>query len=157
MAVEIERKYLVAGAGWRRLAGPGKAIRQGFLCARKGRAVRVRVSGGKAKIAIKGAGKGIERLEYEYAIPVEDAREMLDRLCLGTVVVKTRYCVEHRGRIWEIDVFEEANAGLVLAEVELGTADESIEVPDWAGPEVSDDERYYNAYLARHPFTTWPG
>jgi adenylate cyclase len=155
MAVEIERKFLVTGAGWRQLAGAGKAIRQGFLCAERDRAVRVRVSDGQAKIAIKGAGKGIERLEYEYVIPVDDAHEMLGRLCLGTVVAKTRYCVEHDGRVWEIDVFEDANAGLVLAEVELNAADETIDVPDWAGPEVSEDERYYNAYLARYPFETW--
>lgn len=122
MPVEIERKLLATGAGWRPLAGAGTAIRQELVCAESDRAVDVRFSVGQAKIAIKGAGKGIERLEYEYAIPVEDAREMLDRLCLGTVVVKTRYCVEHDGRVWGIDVFEEADACLVLAEVELNKA-----------------------------------
>lgn len=155
MATEIERKFLVSDESWREVADKGTVIVQGYLCAERDRTVRVRLTGGNARLTIKGAGEGIARSEYEYDIPGRDAREMLDRLCVGTSIAKTRYRVAHFGHIWEVDVFEGANAGLVLAEIELGSTDESFELPDWAGAEVSEDERYYNAYLSRHPFTQW--
>ncbi|MGK7296102.1 MAG: CYTH domain-containing protein [Candidatus Wenzhouxiangella sp. M2_3B_020] len=155
MTKEIERKFLVATGDWRQSADAGTAMRQGYLCVGDDCTVRVRLAGDVARLTIKGASEGITRSEYEYEIPERDAREMLDSLCVGTPVVKTRYRVDHAGKVWEIDVFEGANAGLVLAEVELGSENESVEVPDWAGREVSDDERYYNAYLARHPFDSW--
>lgn len=156
MATEIERKFLVSGEGWRKQADAGEAIEQGYLCAEKRRTVRVRLTASGAKLTIKGAGEGIARSEYEYDIPGRDAREMLDALCTGVPIAKTRYRVEHRGHTWEIDVFEGANAGLVLAEVELGSVDEAVDLPGWAGREVSEDERYFNAYLTRHPFENWP-
>ena len=155
MAIEIERKFLVVGNGWRDSADTGTAMRQGYLCADKERTVRVRLTDNTAKLTIKGPTDGIARSEYEYDIPERDAREMLAELCAHTPIAKTRYRVEHGDHLWEVDVFEGANAGLVLAEVELGSAGEAVELPDWAGEEVSDDERYYNAYLTRHPFGSW--
>lgn len=155
MAKEIERKFLVTSEDWKTDAGAGTAMRQGYLCLEGDRTVRVRLTDDSAKLTIKGARQGISRSEYEYGIPEDDAREMLDSLCRGTPIVKTRYRVEHGGHTWEVDVFEAANEGLVLAEVELDSEDETVELPDWAGREVTDDERYYNAFLARQPFGSW--
>ncbi|NBB92611.1 MAG: CYTH domain-containing protein [Gammaproteobacteria bacterium] len=155
MATEIERKFLVSGESWRQHADAGTAIRQGYLCAEKDRTVRLRLTATGATLTIKGAGAGIARSEYEYAIPRKDGQEMLDTLCVGAPIAKTRYRVEYSGHVWEIDLFEGANAGLVLAEVELDSADEAVDLPGWAGREVSEDERYYNAYLTRHPFGSW--
>lgn len=155
MAMEIERKFLVGSEAWREKADAGTTMRQGYLCADEDRAVRVRLMGHSAKLTIKGPSEGISRSEYEYDIPAGDAREMLEALCIGTPIAKTRYRVEHGGHVWEVDVFEGDNAGLVLAEVELTSANESVDVPGWAGEEVSEDERYFNAYLTRHPFSSW--
>jgi adenylate cyclase len=155
VATEIERKFVVVDDGWKRDADAGTPMRQGYLCADEARSVRVRLTDREAKLTIKGAGEGIARSEYEYEIPERDAREMLDALCVGTPIAKTRYTLERDGRVWEIDVFEDDNAGLVLAEIELDDEDETVDVPDWAGREVSEDERYYNAYLTRYPFSEW--
>jgi len=157
--IEIERKYLVTGDGWR-TGEPGVEVRQGFLCASgSGPTVRVRsVSGAgiepRGVITVKGPTRGISREEYEYEIPVADAEAMLG-LCTGSVVRKTRYRIPHAGLVWEVDVFHGDNAGLVLAEVELDATDQEVQPPDWVGEEVSSDPRYFNAYLSRHPFTTW--
>ena len=159
--VEIERKYLVASDGWRS-EDPGVEVRQGFLSAGGGATVRVRSVFGdditpRGVVTIKGPTVGISREEYEYEIPVADAEAMLARLCLGSVVRKTRYRIPHRGLTWEVDVFYDDNQGLVLAEVELDSVDQPVDPPDWVGAEVSDDPRYFNVYLALHPYTTWPG
>lgn len=156
MAKEIERKFLVAGEAWREKADSGTTMSQGYLCTHKARTVRVRLTDSAAKLTIKGASAGISRSEYEYDIPRQDAREMLDELCMDTPIAKTRYRLEHGGHIWEVDVFDGANAGLVLAEVELSSVHETVERPGWLGREVSDDERYFNSYLSRHPFSRWP-
>jgi adenylate cyclase len=156
MPLEIERKYLVRNDGWRR-PGNGIRYRQGYLSTDPGRNVRVRAGAGKGFITIKGLTVNAARPEYEYPIPVEDAEELLDTLCLKPIIEKTRYTVEHAGLLWEIDVFEGENAGLVIAEVELAGADQRIVLPDWVGQEVTDDPRYYNASLISHPFTTWGG
>ncbi len=153
MGIEIERKFLVKDDSWKRAADAGVSCKQGYLVAEEQKAVRVRVIGDEAFLTIKGATSGISRSEFEYAVPVNEAEEML-ALC-GEVVEKTRYFIEHAGRTWELDVFEGANAGLVMAEIELESEDQSFELPGWAGEEVSGDVRYYNAYLSRHPFTTW--
>jgi adenylate cyclase len=155
MATEIERKFVVVGDGWKRDADSGTTMRQGYLCADEKRSVRVRLADREAKLTIKGASEGNARSEYEYEIPERDAREMLDALGVGTPIAKTRYTLERDGRVWEIDVFEDDNAGLVLAEVELDDENETVTVPDWAGKEVTADPRYYNAYLTRHPFCSW--
>jgi adenylate cyclase len=154
MPLEIERKYLVRNDSWR-TQGKGTRYRQGYLSTEPARNVRVRVGADRGFITVKGLTVNMARPEYEYAIPVEDANEMLDTLCLKPIIEKVRYTVEHAGLLWEIDEFEGENAGLVIAEVELAGADQAIRLPDWIGEEVTDDARYYNASLIANPFTTW--
>jgi CYTH domain-containing protein len=154
MAVEIERKFLVRGDGWRSLA-PGIVYRQGYITSGRGRTVRVRIAGNKAYLTIKGAPTGISRSEFEYPIPIADAEEMLRTLCDRPLIEKIRYRIEHVGLIWEVDEFLGENQGLVIAEVELTDPNQLIDLPDWIGPEVSENPRYFNAYLAKHPFSTW--
>ncbi len=153
MGIEIERKFLVKDDLWKEFADPPVSCYQGYLSADKEKTVRVRIIGDQAYLTVKGVTTGLTRAEFEYEIPVSDAQDLLE-LC-GDVVQKTRALVRHQGMIWEIDVFEGSNDGLVLAEVELDTEDQPIELPSWVGLEVSDDKRYYNACLAKHPFTTW--
>jgi len=154
MPVEIERKFLVNGDTWRGL-GPGARYRQGYLSVEPGRTVRVRLADDSAWLTIKGRSEGMARAEYEYPIPVADAAEMLDTLCIHPLIEKVRYCIEHAGHTWEVDEFSGDNTGLVLAEVELAAADEAVELPAWAGREVTDDQRYYNASLQLHPYREW--
>ena len=154
MPIEIERKFLVIGDSWRQGAA-GIQFRQGYLCTDPERTVRVRLAGEAGTLTIKGKTEGISRAEFEYLIPADEAAELLDRLCLRPLIEKTRFRVEHAGRTWEIDEFFGVNEGLVLAEVELESADAQPELPPWAGQEVSDDPRYYNASLVQYPFSTW--
>lgn len=155
MGIEIERKFLVTGDGWRDAAEPGRRMRQGYLGRLEKASVRVRQADDAAWLNIKGATLGIQRREYEYEIPLADAREMLDELCTGDLIEKVRHDVPYAGHVWEVDVFEGANAGLVVAEIELSAADEPFERPDWLGDEVSDDPRYYNVCLVEHPWRDW--
>ena len=155
MQIEIERKFLLKNDDWRKGAS-GILYRQGYLCTDPERTVRVRIGGDTAILAIKGGGDGIARAEFEYPLPMEDAAHLLDRLCLQPLVEKYRYRVPFAGLTWEIDEFLGTNAGLLLAEVELERVDQPVPLPPWAGAEVTGDPRYYNAYLARHPYTTWP-
>jgi adenylate cyclase len=113
--------------------------------------VRVRVKGEKAWITIKGTTIGASRPEFEYPIPLGDATFMLDCLCEKPLIEKTRYLVKGDGCVFEIDEFDAENAGLVLVEVELGSEDQAVELPDWVGEEVTDDPRFYNSNLARNP------
>lgn len=154
MAVEIERKFLLQGDGWRGLAS-GKHYRQGYLSTVAARTVRVRVIEDSGYLTIKGATSNATRAEYEYVIPVEDAHAMLDTLCERPLIEKTRYRIEHQGMIWEVDEFAGENAGLLLAEVELDSADQAIALPDWVGKEVTGEPRYYNANLIANPFSQW--
>jgi adenylate cyclase len=154
MPLEIERKFLVTNDGWRPPGG-GVRYRQGYLSTDPGRSVRIRSGAGKGFITIKGLTVNRTRPEYEYPIPVQDADALLDTLCLEPIIEKTRFFIEHAGLRWEVDEFEGVNAGLVIAEVELGAADQHIQLPDWAGEEVTDDPRYYNASLIEHPYSTW--
>ena len=154
MGKEIERKFLVADEGWR-TGSEGVRYAQGYLAVGPPVAVRVRVGGGKAALNVKKATLDIVRDEFEYPIPLEDAEAMLAHLCEGRIIEKTRYKVPFAGQVWEIDVFEGANVGLVLAEVELRDRDEEIERPPWVGDEVSGDARYLNTGLSRHPYTQW--
>jgi adenylate cyclase len=154
MPLEIERKYLVRNNRWR-MPGKGTRYRQGYLSTEAARNVRVRVAAGRGFITVKGLTVNITRPEYEYPIPVEDANEMLDTLCLKPIIEKVRYLIEHAGLLWEVDEFEGENAGLVIAEVELARADQTVILPDWIGEEVTDDARYHNASLIANPFTTW--
>jgi adenylate cyclase len=171
MAVEIERKFLVRD-GWRELAVSslsGKLYRQGYLTSvRDGSrcTVRVRVAGEQGYLTIKGATSDISRAEYEYAIPVTEATELLDTLCQCPLIEKTRYRVPYQSLqdagqklsptlVWEIDEFAGENQGLVVAEIELPAADHPLELPDWIGAEVSGDPRYFNASLVEYPFCEW--
>jgi adenylate cyclase len=154
MGVEIERKFLVQ-PGWKPQS-QGIAYMQGYLYAGgSGPAVRVRIGGNMAFLTIKGPAEGLARLEFEYAIPLEDARHMLQSLAGDRVIEKTRYLVEHQGHTWEVDVFGGRNSGLVVAEVEIVHPDEPVVVPDWVAREVSHDHRYSNAYLCMHPWLEW--
>lgn len=154
MPTEIERKFLVTGDTWRSLA-TGVRYSQGYITANPSRTVRVRVMGEQAYLTIKGATRGISRAEYEYAIPVSDALEILQTLCDPPLIEKTRYRIALAGLVWEVDEFAGENQGLIMAEVELQDANQAIDLPDWIGLEVSDDPRYYNSNLAKHPFRRW--
>lgn len=147
MPLEIERKFQVVNDGWRAGAlGPGLALRQGYLAQHP--VVRVRVAGPEAFLTIKGPGL-LERAEFEYAIPPADAEAMLATLCAPPVIEKTRTRVAHDGLVWEVDVFGGHLAGLVLAEVELPSAEATVSLPDWVGREVTGDARFQNNALAR--------
>ena len=155
MAVEIERKFLVVGDQWRSAVTSSTRIVQGYLASTPDVTVRVRVRGDRGYLTIKGRTSGISRSEFEFAIPADDAEAMLGELATGPVVEKTRHLIDVDGHIWELDVFAGANEGLVMAEVELQSVGESFRRPDWAGDEVSDDPRYYNVNLAKHPYSRW--
>jgi len=154
MAQEIERKFLLADDSWKP-AAQGVRYRQGYLCTDKERTVRVRVVGERGLLTVKGMTRGISRAEYEYDIPLQDATQLLDDLCLRPLIEKTRYRVTHGDLTWEIDEFHGENAGLVVAEVELASADQDVPMPDWVGEEVSGDPRYFNSNLGRHPYSRW--
>lgn len=157
---EIERKFLVRDHTWRE-RGQGLRCRQGYVVFGPPVSVRVRVLGEQGYLTLKravesapGSGAAIERTEFEYGIPRDEAEHMLETLCSGTID-KTRYRVEHAGRTWEIDEFHGANEGLVVAEVELESADAPIDKAPWVGEDVSRDPRYLNVNLARHPYRDW--
>ncbi|MDE6272786.1 MAG: CYTH domain-containing protein [Muribaculaceae bacterium] len=144
---EIERKYMVISDSYKDLAINRFEIKQWYLSRDKNRIVRVRIRDKAAFLTIKGATYGIERDEFEYRIPVEDALSMLP-LADGRVIEKTRYIVDYSGHKWEVDEFHGSHQGLVLAEIELESADEAFDLPHFAGKEVSDDPRYFNSSLA---------
>ncbi len=153
MGIEIERKFRVVGDDWR--LAPAVATAQGYLNRDKQRTVRVRIAQDAAWLTVKGASRGASRAEFEYAIPVADAEQLL-ALCDGPLVRKLRRVVQHAGATWEIDEFQGDNAGLVVAEIELASEDETFEAPPWLGAEVTHDARYFNSNLATAPFSTWP-
>jgi adenylate cyclase len=154
MGVEIERKFLLRGDAWRELGEP-VLLRQGYLSSHKERVVRVRIEGGQGVLTIKGRTVGMTRGEWEYPIPLDEAAELLDGLCERPLIEKYRRRIAVGPHVWEVDEFLGANAGLVVAEIELASEDEAFERPDWIGEEVSDDVRYLNANLIRHPFSAW--
>lgn len=156
MGVEIERKFLVDGDGWREGVARSVPMRQGYLAGPPGArcSVRVRVAGSEAFLNIKSLARGIVRDEYEYALPPDDAARMLETLA-GDVVAKLRHHVVVDGYLFEVDEFEGANAGLVVAEIELATVDAAFPRPTWLGREVSRLERYYNQNLAQRPYARW--
>lgn len=155
MGNEIERKFLVKSNRWREEVASSLSLRQGYLLRGTGTAIRVRVQDGRAELNIKSTQDGIHRLEFEYQIPLEDGEELLDRIALPPLIEKTRHLVRRGDHVWEIDEFFGANAGLIVAEIELASADEAFDRPDWLGREVSTDPRYYNSSLSEHPFCTW--
>lgn len=155
MATEIERKFLVISDSWRARVTDSAYYRQGYLANTGEVSVRVRVARGTGYLNIKSATLGVRRQEFEYVIPLDEAMAMLDGLCSGPLIEKTRYLVPQGGHTWEVDVFEGDNAGLVVAEIELGAEDEVFELPEWVGAEVSHDPRYYNVCLVSHPYKEW--
>lgn len=159
MGIEIERKFLLLHEGWKDFATGSEEYRQGYLSRQEQASVRVRLAKDQAFLNIKAlmeldnATSGMVRHEYEYPIPLEDAKELLG-LCESTIE-KTRYWVPYEGYIWEIDCFYGDNEGLVVAEIELSTPDEVFSLPPWVGKEVTDDRRYYNVELIKNPYKQW--
>ncbi len=148
MGKEIERKFLVCNDSYVGMAGDSCDIKQGYLSVVPEATVRVRTFGQRAYLTVKGKNKGIIRDEWEYEIPYSDACEMLARCCGDNVLEKTRYIVPWHGRVWEVDVFRGRLAGLVMAEVELPATGTEVDLPPFAGREVSGDPRYYNSALS---------
>ena len=164
MAEEIERKFKLISDEWRSLSIRSLKIQQGYLQsgvkADQASSIRIRIEEVdsnqiKATINVKSAEMSVHRMEYEYSIPISDARMMLDTLCEKPVLVKTRFLVPYANHLWELDIFEGDNAGLEIAEVELKNINEQVEIPDWIGQEVSDDPRYYNNHLLVQPYKLW--
>ena len=154
MAIEIEKKFLVSGEDLKE-GSSSKIYYQGYLCSGSGQTVRVRIAGDQAFLTIKGKHTNISRLEFEYSIPLEDARILLDEVCEQPIIHKRRFLKKHEGFTWEIDEFYGENQGLVLAEIELESEDQEFSRPDWLGEEVSHDGRYYNASLRSYPYSRW--
>lgn len=161
MGIEIERKFLVSSDDWRAAAHAVIPMAQGYIndtaamdSGAQKASVRVRIQGDEAYLNIKSRELGHTRQEFEYPVPVNEARELL-ALCVGGLIDKRRYLVQHGGLLWEVDEFLGDNAGLVVAEVELESANQVFAKPDWAGAEVTDELRYYNLALASKPYTQW--
>ncbi len=161
MGIEIERKFLVTDDGWRTAAHAVIPMAQGYIndmaamdSGAQKASVRVRIQGDAAYLNIKSRELGHTRQEFDYPIPVDEARALL-ALCVGGLIDKRRHLVRHGGLLWEVDEFLGDNAGLVVAEVELQHAGQPVDKPDWAGTEVTDQSRYYNLALASHPYTRW--
>ncbi|MBF0328802.1 MAG: CYTH domain-containing protein [Nitrospirae bacterium] len=155
MNKEIERKFLIKDSSWEKSADKGIAYSQGYLCLDEDRTVRIRTDGTIGFLTIKGRAKGITRNEFEYEIPADDAAQILNLLCIKPLIKKVRHLVKYKKHSWEIDVFADENKGLVIAEIELTDENESFELPDWAGTEVTYDARYLNSSLVKHPFSAW--
>ena len=156
MAIEIERKFWIKNKNWKVAANPleGIVIKQGYLNTDKERTVRVRIYGTKAFLTIKGKSVGMTRAEFEYEVPIEDAIELL-QLCNQPIIEKVRYKIHLDNVIWEVDEFEGINEGLILAEVELESEKQKVNIPKWTGKEVTGDIRFYNSSLVNNPFTKW--
>ncbi|RUS67649.1 Inorganic triphosphatase [Saezia sanguinis] len=154
MAKEIERKFLVIGDEWRKLA-KGTHYRQGYLNSAKERTVRIRTIDDKAFLTIKGITVGVTRMEYEYEIPHADCVAMLENLAEKPIIEKSRYKIKDGDVTWEVDEFFGVNQGLIVAEVELKSEDQAFNKPSWVGEEISSDPRYFNSNLVANPYTTW--
>lgn len=155
MAIEIERKFLVRGDTWRAQVRNVSRLRQAYISDTSRASVRVRVKDGEgAHLTVKSYLGGISRKEFEYMIPVEDAEDLL-ALRYGAIVAKTRYDVPFGGFSWQIDVFDDDNEGLILAEVELESEDQAFPPPEWIGEDVTRFQRYFSSELAKRPFRDW--
>lgn len=154
MALEIEHKFLVDVA---KIPVATKTIKmvQGYVPSDPLIAVRVRIEGDVAKLAVKAKKSELTRFEYEYEIPMADAVEMLENVCQKPFIEKVRHIIEHKGHTWEVDFFERENIGLVLAEIEVKSEEEVFELPDWVTREVTDKKEYRNNYLGKHPYKDW--
>jgi len=153
MALEIERKFLVKEGTWPN--EKGTTYRQGYLNSVKERTVRVRVMDDRGYLTVKGIARGAVRVEYEYEIPKTEAEAMLDDLCEKPLIEKMRYKIEFKGLVWEVDEFFGENQGLIVAEVELESEDQTFVKPEWVGEEVTCDSKYFNANLIHYPYSKW--
>jgi adenylate cyclase len=155
MGLEIERKFLVK-ENFNPAGCPSELVVQGYLSTQPDRTVRIRIKGNKGFITIKGESSksGLSRFEWEKEIDVADAKELL-KLCEPHLISKTRHYMQFGNHTFEVDEFHEKNAGLVIAEIELASEDEYFDKPDWLGKEVTNDVRYYNAYLKSNPYKNW--
>ena len=156
MAQEIERKFLVKDSSFKELAFSSSRIAQGYICSSRGRTVRVRIRDEKGYLTIKGpAGEnGLSRYEWEKEIPLDEAQELM-KLCEPGMIDKTRYLVQSGNHVFEVDEFYGENEGLVVAEVELSSENESFEKPDFIGEEVTGIAKFYNSFLMKFPYTKW--
>lgn len=154
MAVEIEKKFLVKSSEWKNL-GSKKFYRQGYLLISKELTIRIRTVENLGFITIKGERSGISRKEFEYQIPVDDALDMINNACEKPIIEKYRTKIKLNDDTWEVDEFVGDNEGLVIAEIELKDENQKIILPDWVGEEVTNDYRYTNSYLVKHPFKYW--
>ena len=155
MATEIERKFLVIDDSWKQNIHRSVSIIQGYLANTERGSIRVRIADDRASLNIKSMTYGITRTEFEYSIPFDDAEKLMHDFCMQPLIEKVRYFIRKDNHTWEIDVFEGANSGLVIAEIELTDTEETFRKPDWAGADVSEDPRYYNISLLAHPYTSW--
>ena len=153
-SLEIERKFLVINSNYKN-GITGQYYCQGYISDAAERVVRVRIAEDIAFLTIKGKGEGITRPEFEYEIPLPDARFLLDNLCLHPLIEKLRYKIHVNELTWEVDEFLGENEGLVIAEIELPSENYPITLPDWVGEEVSFDERFYNVNLIKNPYRNW--
>lgn len=155
VGVEIERKFLVRGEGWRDEVEASIPMDQGYLSTTPEHTIRVRQQGEEAVLTIKGPARGLVRPEFEVGLEQEMARDLLAQFCQGRRLKKVRHLIRRGSDLWEVDVFEGENQGLVVAEIELRRPDQEVELPEWVGEEVTGDPRYYNARLVEVPFTQW--
>ncbi|MBQ7941960.1 MAG: CYTH domain-containing protein [Muribaculaceae bacterium] len=147
MAIEIEHKYLVKNNSYKNIATACTHICQGYLSKDKERTVRIRITDNSAYITIKGKNTGDKRMEYEYPIPLDDARQLLDTLCIKPIIEKFRHIVKYNGNTWEVDEFRGALKGLILAEIEIPSSEYKYDIPPFVGKNVTNDSRYYNSNL----------
>lgn len=155
MAIEIERKFLISRDDWRRLVTETKRIRQGYLGRDDSFFTRIRITDEqRATLTLKSSRAELSRLEFEYPIPLADAEQLLFH-CRGHVIAKVRHLVPWHGLVWEIDLFTEDNAGLIIAEIELASEAQQLDLPGWIGDEITGQKRYSNSWLVDHPFTSW--
>jgi len=155
MPQEIERKYLVNHEKWAAAQKPeGAFLRQGYIVNTPTKTIRVRVADAQSHLTIKGPNVGATRPEFEYPIPTDEAKELLDKFA-DSDLSKIRYTLTFANRVWEVDEFLGENEGLIVAEIELAREDETFELPDWISLEVTNDERYYNSNLSTKPFKRW--
>lgn len=151
---EIERKYLICNESWRDSVMRSMRIAQGYLCSRRVTA-RVRICNERGILTFKSKSLdgGLSRFEWENDIPLGIAEQLLSR-CQG-MVDKVRHIVEFEGHTFEIDEFKGENEGLIVAEVELLSQDEEVNLPAWIGEEVTGERCFYNSFLSKHPFKSW--
>lgn len=152
--IEIERRFLLQNDGWRQCAGEPQKLYQGYLSVEKECTIRVRIIGTQAWLTIKGYISDVSRSEFEYPISLEDAQAMMDSLC-SFKLEKLRYGVHYEGHFFEIDEYFGENAPLIVAEIELPDEESPFAKPDWLGREITSDGRFTNAYLSKHPYSTW--